>query len=179
MTERSYRQRIKAIHRKLGIPADYVVRWGLEIQPEASTVIAADHSPDGEKILLTPDAATRWKAIKTAAQEDGIYLHLESGFRSVDAQAELMRSQLRQGEDITDLLTWIAAPGHSEHHTGYALDIGSEDCYPVDVSFKSTEAYEWLQKHKDAFGISLSYPQDNPHKIIFEPWHWLLNHGSH
>lgn len=179
MIDRSYHQRIEALHRELNIPSDYVSRWGLKVQPEAPVVMVADRSPDGEEILLTPDATKRWRSIKAAAQQDGIHLHLESGFRSVDDQADLIRSQLRLGETIGDLLTWIAAPGHSEHHTGRALDIGSEDCYPVDVTFKSTDAYRWLQNHKDVFDISLSYPQDNPNKIIFEPWHWLLTHGPH
>ena len=33
-------------------------------------------------------------------------------------------------------------------------------------------AVAWLRANADAFGFALSYPRDNPHGLVYEPWHW-------
>jgi len=65
-----------------------------------------------------------------------------------------------------------AAPGYSEHHGGRALDIGTPDEPPAEESFEKTAAFEWLQRNAEGHGFVLSYPRDNPHGIVYEPWHW-------
>lgn len=169
-----YIERINALHTELGIPKNYKTNWRLPVQDEASQIEAAELSPDSELILLNPDAKKRWLRLKSAALQDGIILHLESGFRSVGRQATLIREELAKGKPIREVLTWIAAPGHSEHHTGRAIDVGAIDCFPVDEAFEETEGYKWLQDHKKEFRIRLSYPRENRNKIIFEPWHWYF-----
>jgi len=73
---------------------------------------------------------------------------------------------------VEEILTVNAAPGYSEHHSGYALDIGTPGEPPAEESFESTAAFAWLGEHAGRFGFQLSYPRDNPHGIVYEPWHW-------
>jgi len=80
--------------------------------------------------------------MQTAAAKDGISLMVRWAFRSTDDQVHLIREQVSISRNsIEDLLSWIAAPGHSEHHTGQALDF---ECIPADAQFEETPAFAWL-----------------------------------
>ncbi len=67
-----------------------------------------------------------------------------------------------------------APPGYSEHHTGYAIDIGDE-YYPdadLKTSFENTSAFEWLQENAAYYSFELSFPKGNSQGVSYEPWHW-------
>lgn len=161
-------------HRSLGIPPTYASQRGLPRFEEATDLVIADRDPEGELIRLTPTAATRWKMMKSAALRDRVVLWVESGFRSVAHQAAMIRTKLEEGHSIEELLSWMAAPGYSEHHTGRAVDITSPDCYPDTFGFETTDAFLWLSTHANEYGFFLSYPPDNSYGIVYEPWHWCL-----
>ena len=64
-------------------------------------------------------------------------------------------------------------PGHSEHQTGYAVDMASyrngvffEDLNPVEK--------EWLRENAYKYGFILRYPQGKEEITGFdyEPWHY-------
>ncbi|PZO10679.1 MAG: hypothetical protein DCF25_20395 [Leptolyngbya foveolarum] len=67
-----------------------------------------------------------------------------------------------------------ASPEHSEHHTGYAIDIGDGDRPDTDLApqFADTAAYQWLLNNAYIFGFEQSFPQNNAQGLNFEPWHW-------
>jgi D-alanyl-D-alanine carboxypeptidase len=157
---------------ELGIPADYAARRGLLPQPEATELIRIGATTEGRDLLLTPSAATAWEQMYQAAAADGIALHVESAFRSIARQAEIIRAKLARGETIDAILAVNAAPGYSEHHTGHALDLNTPDCMPLAEQFAETAAFHWLTRQAAGFGFRLSFPRGNPHGIAFEPWHW-------
>ncbi len=123
---------------------------------------------------LDREAAAAFAAMVTAAQAQDIALIPISGFRSVTDQTALFQRQVqRQGsEDAAARLS--APPGYSEHHSGYALDIGDGDRPQTDVTytFGETAAYQWLQENAAEFGFELSFPPNNLQGVNFEPWHW-------
>ena len=157
----------------LGIPVTYGIDRGLPIQPEALRLEVARVVADGRRIELDPDTATAWGAMVSAAASEGITLLLISGFRSVQRQQEIIERKLAAGDTIESILRVNAAPGYSEHHTGRAVDIGTPGCPPLEEKFEETQAFAWLARNAGRFGFSLSYPRDNPCRIIYEPWHWL------
>ena len=112
--------------------------------------------------------------MKVDAQSRGINLVLISGFRTTATQQELFNRQIeRQGSK--QAAAKLSAPaGHSEHHTGYAVDIGDGNQPNTDLkfSFESTPAYQWLSENASKYGFELSFPRDNVQGISFEPWHW-------
>lgn len=165
---------IISLHRALGIPPTYATQRGLPFCEEAINLVVADRDPEGELIQLVPEAARRWRLMKLAALDDGIILWAESGFRSMARQAELIRCELDDRHSVEQVLTWVAAPGYSEHHTGRAIDITSPDCYPDTLAFGTTDAFAWLSRYANGYGFYLSYPPDNPFGVIYEPWHWCL-----
>lgn len=124
---------------------------------------------------LHPQAATAWSKMQQAAAEDGIELQLVSAFRSLPYQAALIQKKLDSGQPLTEILKVNAAPGHSEHHTGCAIDLNTPGCDPLEQAFENTEAFSWLQQHAQSHGFVMSYPKDNNHGIIYEPWHWCFH----
>ena len=97
-----------------------------------------------------------------------------SGYRSHDYQLGIFERKLARGLTVDEILTVNAAPGYSEHHSGFALDIGAPDEPPAEESFERTPAFAWLGENAGDYGFAMSYPRDNPHGIVYEPWHWAF-----
>lgn len=170
----AYAARITALHRALGLPTDYAARRGLPLQPEAdeATLVTIAQKDDGTPVRLIPSAAAAWHRLHAAARDAGHALLPLSGFRSVDRQAAIIRQKLAAGRPLADILTSIAAPGHSEHHTGRALDLGAPGAPVLEAGFADCPAYRWLVAEAAGYDFHLSYPEKNLHGIVFEPWHW-------
>ena len=110
------------------------------------------------------------------AAKDGIALHMVSAFRSVEYQVSLFKEKLSQGQHINDILRVNAAPGYSQHHSGRAIDIATDDDDPLCESFERTPAFRWLGEHANAYHFILSYPRNNKWGICYEPWHWFYSY---
>ncbi|HZW59335.1 MAG TPA: M15 family metallopeptidase [Woeseiaceae bacterium] len=164
----------RAIHRELGIPADYGRGGRPRFYAEARELIDVGPNLVDRMQRLTPPAAARWQAMRAAAESDGIRLLLVSGFRSFAYQAALIRRKLEAGQAIADILTVNAAPGFSQHHSGQALDIATPGSRPLTEAFENSEAFAWLGGHAADFGFSLTYPRGNADGFVYEPWHWAL-----
>jgi zinc D-Ala-D-Ala carboxypeptidase len=169
-TDDEYLRRIETIHRELGIPPQYGRLRKLAPYTEASDLAAIDEAE--RQLYLAPRAAVQWREMKSAAAKDNIELRLISGFRSVDRQRELIQKKLSEGIQLPAILTVLAAPGFSQHHTGLALDLGTPNHPPLSEDFETTEAFRWLATHAQNFGFVMPYHRDNPHGFIYEPWHW-------
>ena len=128
-----------------------------------------------ESIKLRAAAAESFLEMQAAAAEDEVYLVPISGFRSFETQDSLffdIKAQRRQGPEERAEVS--APPGYSEHHTGYAIDIGDEDVPATNVSpaFEKTAAFEWLEENAAEYQFELSFPRGNPQGVSYEPWHW-------
>jgi zinc D-Ala-D-Ala carboxypeptidase len=156
----------------LAIPADYAARRRLVPQAEATELVAAESGSASREIRLDPGAAAAWKGMRDLASGEGFVLLAVSGFRSIERQTEIIQRKIAGGETIEEVLRTIAAPGYSEHHTGRAVDIGIPNEPPLTEGFALTPAFRWLEAHAREFGFELSYPRDNPHGFVYEPWHW-------
>ena len=165
-------ERIRSLLVSLQIPAERIAAKGLTLQPEAEALVLAEVGDDGREHRLTPAAAADWRAMKAAAEADGIAIRIASAFRNVERQAEIVRSKLEQGLSLDSILEVSAPPGYSEHHTGRAIDITTDDSPELEIEFEQTSAFRWLCRRACEFGFSLSYPQGNPHGYAYEPWHW-------
>ena len=70
------------------------------------------------------------------------------------------------------ILKVSAAPGYSEHHSGCAIDVTTPGYKALEEPFETSPAFKWLSDNAEKFDFSLSYPQNNPHGVAYEPWHW-------
>ena len=157
---------------QLGLDEAYGARTGLPLVPEPTWLAFAGFDRYRRPLWLHPDAARAWSQLRDAASRDGIVLEAISGYRGHDYQLGIFERKRTRGQTIDEILTVNAAPGYSEHHSGLALDIGTPGEPPAEESFERTPAFAWLQLHAGGHGFAMSYPRDNPHGIVYEPWHW-------
>lgn len=132
-------------------------------------------APVAGSIMLRKSAASAFQAMVAAAQADGISLVALSGFRSKNDQDYLFfGKKAERGQVATERAKVSAPPGYSEHHTGYAIDIGDGSAPAVDLSesFEQTAAFQWLQANAAHYSFELSFPKDNRQGVSYEPWHW-------
>lgn len=131
-------------------------------------------SSDG-RLKLRSSAAQKFKQMQAAAIADGILLTPISAFRSVSEQDYLFfRVKEQRVQGAAKRAEVSAPPGYSEHHTGYALDLGDGKVPSanLEVEFEKTAAFRWLEANAAKYSFELSFPRDNPQGISYEPWHW-------
>ena len=113
--------------------------------------------------------------MSAAALTDGVVIQIASAFRSIDRQAEIIRAKLAEGLSLDAVLCVSAPPGYSEHHSGRAVDVTTnEGAAALEREFENTLAFRWLSKNAGRFGFVLSYPAGNPQGYDYEPWHWCF-----
>jgi D-alanyl-D-alanine carboxypeptidase len=170
---RRLRERLDA----LGLDHGYGERSGLPLVAEPDWLALAGSDRYRRPLWLRVDAARAWSQLREAALRDGVVLEAISGYRSHDYQLNIFERKLARGLTVEEILTVNAAPGYSEHHSGLALDLGTPDEPPAEESFERTPAFAWLRGHAAGHGFRMSYPRDNPHGIVYEPWHWAYAPG--
>lgn len=168
------REDVCAYADELGISLPSLAARGLVACEEAVDLELVGVGDNGRQFFLVPAAAAAWRAMQSAAEADGMALFIKSAFRSIDRQAEIVRTKLAAGQSIEDILRVCAPPGFSEHHTGRALDLSTPGVAALEAVFDQTPAFEWLTKHAGDFGFRLSYPKGNPQGYVYEPWHWCF-----
>jgi D-alanyl-D-alanine carboxypeptidase len=162
------------LHQELGISAGYGDERNLPRYDEARDLIDVGPNLVGRMQQLTATAALNWQEMVAAAAGDGVRLLIVSGYRSYEYQAELIRKKISAGQTIEEILKVSAAPGYSQHHTGGAVDIATPGSRPLTEEFETSDAFRWLTDHAAKYGFLMTYPRDNAHGFVFEPWHWAL-----
>jgi D-alanyl-D-alanine carboxypeptidase len=165
-------EQLLAIYAQLGIAADYPLRCSLPAQEECAALVEVGPDAFGRPARLEADTARAWEAMQAAALRDGVQLQLVSAYRSYEYQKQLLLRKLARGDCLADILKVNAAPGFSEHHSGRALDLGTPGSPPLEEVFEDTQAFAWLQVNARRFGFRLSFPRNNTHGVLYEPWHW-------
>ncbi len=168
------------IHKDLGISEVHlsVNRLKFQLQPDLNLLEIVEIDFEGKPFILHTSAAAAWRKMKDTALEDQILLKPFSGFRSYLHQKSLIERHLKNGRMIEDILTHIAIPGFSEHHSGHAVDVHADGKNILEEEFEQTNEFLWLKENASRFGFRLSYPRDNNQGIIYEPWHWYYTGGS-
>ncbi len=144
------------------VPADLVV-------PNVSL----NESFESDNMHLRQEPATALEKITTAAASEGLNLMLVSGYRSYATQQSVysgyVTSQGRASADATS-----AQPGHSEHQTGLAADLGAQSgkCQ-LDACFGDMAEGKWLAANAYKYGFIIRYQKDKSSLsgYDYEPWH--------
>ncbi|MEE9098233.1 M15 family metallopeptidase [Pseudarthrobacter phenanthrenivorans] len=151
-------------HRPLK-PADYAPA---DLVRPAVAISAA-----GEAALLNSTTAAAAEAMFAAAARDGVTIVLASGYRSYSTQVTTYNGYVAaRGQADAD--TASARPGHSEHQTGWAFDIGDGGgACSFQPCFADQPAATWAKANGHRFGFVVRYPW-MLHPITgyyYEPWH--------
>ncbi|NHC34034.1 M15 family metallopeptidase [Scytonema millei] len=129
----------------------------------------------GSSMRLRQAAAQEFQAMVQAARASGVNLVPISGFRSTkDQQHIYFDIQAERGQSVTKRAEVSAPPGYSEHHTGYAVDIGDGNtpATNLNTNFEKTKAFKWLEANAARFHFEMSFPKNNSQGVNYEPWHW-------
>lgn len=124
--------------------------------------------------FLDREAAEAFFQLQSQSQKAGIKLIIISGFRSIADQEKLFQKQIQRRGSPEAAARLSAPPGFSEHHTGFAMDVGDGNNPSTDLkfTFESTQAYRWLIQNAYLYGFEMSFPRNNTQGVSFEPWHW-------
>lgn len=129
-----------------------------------------------EKREMRADAADALEKMFAAASDAGFKLYGESGYRSYQRQVSVYEHNVQTlGKAKADIVS--AHPGTSEHQTGLAMDITSQDMLtnadPLTQQFGDTDAGKWVANNAYQFGFIIRYPKDkeNITGYEYEPWH--------
>ena len=131
---------------------------------------------EGWDVDVEAKAYDAYLELKDDLEADGVYVDLDSAYRSVEAQQEIV-------DDFTEkygaeyVKQYVAVPGYSEHHTGLALDlfliIDGKGVYLNEDMVTYPEVWDKIHAKLADHGFILRYL---PEKKIetgysYEPWH--------
>ncbi len=123
---------------------------------------------------LRTEAATALEKLSAAAAAAGVgKLGNSSAYRSYATQSSIYERNLRtQGKAWTDRSS--ARPGHSEHQTGWAVDVVA--CAPGCggiYAFGGSKAGAWVAANAHRYGFIVRYKAGYEHVTGYksEPWH--------
>lgn len=127
------------------------------------------------QMLLRKSAARAFREMQSAARADGVNLVVLSAFRSIEQQQSVFFNvKAERNQAATKRAEVSAPPGYSEHHTGYAIDLGDANVPSANLNqgFERTKAFRWLADNAARFNFELSFPEGNRQGVSYEPWHW-------
>ena len=160
------------------INGDYAYKGG---EP-ADMVSSYDyrHNDADEKIMSIKDANVVANKIVLESvnrmlsdfyKEKGIRdVMLVSGYRTEEYQKQLYEKDLEKTG--LEYSTFVEKPGHSEHHSGYALDFQlDKENYPF---FSGEGEYSWVNENCYKYGFIVRYPSGKSSitGIDGETWHF-------
>ena len=170
----SYIELLQKLHASLGIPKEYLEQCNQSLCFQPNELVETEPDYYGRPQRLTQKTFNAWSKMKESAANDNVVFFLVSAFRDPQYQHDLIARKIEKGILLQEILRVNAAPGFSEHHTGRAVDIGTQDCEVLEEVFEKTAAFKWLQENAENFGFSMSYPRDNTAGFAYEPWHWCF-----
>lgn len=127
-------------------------------------------SPYGS-VRLVKSAADAFIKLCKDAEDEGYTIIGISGYRSYQTQSKLYNRYLQKDPQwLVD--TYSARAGHSEHQTGLAIDVSSNN---ADIlTFESSRSFKWMKDNARNYGFILRF-QKGKEDITgykYEPWHY-------
>ena len=100
---------------------------------------------------------------KACKEQTDAQLMVNSAYRSFNDQKGTYKHSIKG---------YAATPGHSEHQTGFAIDVTSRE-HPMRWPFDTSKEGIWMREHCHEYGFILRYPkkQSQIFGFAYEPWH--------
>lgn len=151
-------------------------------------MVNKDYTPENMEIVnkkwtkseakLVQPAKIAFEKMAMAMDNANLSIKITTSYRTYSYQNSLWTSAIKNNGQ-TYANNYVAKPGYSEHHTGYAVDLISTNTNGGSNSdnrklFKDTKEYNWLISNAHYYGFILRYPSDKE-KITgynYESWHF-------
>ena len=167
------------VHRSLRTAETIERPWNLCLVNRDYAVPAGYHPPlltlsNGQKVdeRIYPDL----QAMFDAARQEGLDLHVASGYRTKQQQKEILYARIKeyrkQGygtkQATAEAESYVALPDHSEHQLGLAIDI------QIKGNTNADALYRWLEIHAHEYGFIQRYPKEKTDitGFSYERWHY-------
>ena len=101
------------------------------------------------------------------------YTSITSAYRTIEYQQRVWdEAAYEYGDAYAE--QYVAVPGFSEHHTGYALDFGIVYGDGSEGSFSASDNAVWMRDHCAEYGFIRRYAEDKTEitGISNEAWHF-------
>ncbi len=120
-----------------------------------------------EEMLIDSEVLTYLLKMELFAKQKNIDLVIFSAYRTYAKQQSLWKN--RSSNDHL----FLAKAGHSEHHTGLAIDISTKNT-GLTKHFENTKVFVFLDQYAEQFGFILRYPKNKTQitGYAYEPWHY-------
>lgn len=155
------------VNKKRALPSNYVP--AKLVTPNIPLAGAAG----SDNMYVSSVMSSPLEQLVTGAKQAGYSLILVSGYRSYGTQASVFNGYInRDGQAMAE--TYSARPGHSEHQTGLAADLGRADSKcKLDACLGDTPEGQWLAEHAFEYGFIIRYPKGKERVTgySYEPWH--------
>ncbi len=127
-------------------------------------------SPYGN-VKMTKVAADAFIDLCDSAKDEGYTIIGISGYRSYSTQENLYNRYLKKDPQwLVD--TYSARPGFSEHQSGLAIDVSSNN---QDIlTFEMSSSFKWMKDNAHLYGYILRYKKgkEDISGYKYEPWHY-------
>lgn len=130
----------------------------------------------GVGVEVETEAYDAYLQLKEELEQDGVTVDLDSAYRSVAEQQDIMdRFTEKYGADYA--AKTVATPGYSEHHTGLALDlyliVDGKDITKNEDLVQYPELWATIHSKLAKYGFILRYLEGKEHitGYGYEPWH--------
>ncbi len=153
--------------------------------PMHLSVLDASLTLNGKEVRLESTVA---QAAEALVRELWAYgwtdIFVTSGYRTYSYQSSLFSQYVENeraahpdwtyGQAVTQVLTYSARPGTSEHQTGLCMDLIAGSNPVLDESFADHACYSWLAENAHKFGFILRFPRgmEAVTGYSYEPWHY-------
>ncbi len=134
-----------------------------EVDPNEPFVRGKDHF--GNTVILRKSAMEAFRNSMSIAEGMGMKLGVTSSYRDFKSQKKLHAHGVeKHGSDVN---TWVAQPGHSNHHTGGTVDI-------YVMAKNSNGKWAGGIHHKNQRLLWEILPKAGFVNYKPEPWHWEI-----
>lgn len=135
-----------------------------------------DYAPDdlmpvGGGQRLSAVAARALSSLIADAKAQKLTIQPLSGYRSYNTQVNVYNNEVASnGQAVAD--SQSARPGHSEHQTGMAIDVGGGGC-GIEDCFGNTAEGKWVAANAYKYGFIIRYIPGKEAITGYraEPWH--------
>ena len=140
-------------------------------------LVLAKNSAGSEYLVEKKTYEAFLRLQKDLLQNNGIQAELISSYRTIAQQQGSFDNYLNKfGLEYAN--KYVAKPGHSEHHTGLAIDVGilqdGKILYTIEDLVAVDHLFQIIHEKLPQYGFLLRYPKDKQDitKIGYEPWHF-------
>jgi zinc D-Ala-D-Ala carboxypeptidase len=139
-----------------------------DFAPELEQIPSSLCVPGVGRQYLRKDAKEAFEKMHADAKELGLNITAYGTYRSIQTQHDIWNRKVNSGRSTEDVDKLNSRGGHSEHHTGLAIDVIGNN-----YSVENTEEFKWYRGNIHHYGFIIRYPQgkEDITGYGYEPWH--------